>query len=156
MRQERKPAERQAGVPTDLLAVRPSPASALSSTPLRGDARRFGHFKRFSCFHLHPHLCPCCVMSMALLAGTGEPPSVTLSTSMDFLSGLLLPWRFNMGESTRFLGGSVPEGDGSRVNAVITGVPRSSLQMSRVFCPTRKTWLPPGIPRSLEEEFPAW
>lgn len=51
----------------------------------------FDYFKQVSCFHLHPHLCPCCVMSMALLAGTGEPPSVTLSTSMDFLSGLLLP-----------------------------------------------------------------
>lgn len=47
-------------------------------------------------------------MSIALLAGTGEPPSVTLRTSMDFLSGLLLPWRFNMGESTRFRGGSAP------------------------------------------------
>lgn len=57
-------------------------------------------------FHPHAYLCPCCVMSIALLAGTGEPPSVTLRTSMDFLSGLLLPWRFNMGESTRFLGGS--------------------------------------------------
>lgn len=42
-------------------------------------------------FHLHAYLCPCCVMSIALLAGTGEPPSVTLRTSMDFLSGLLLP-----------------------------------------------------------------
>lgn len=64
-------------------------------------------FKKTFSFHLHAYLCPCCVMSMALLAGTGEPPSVTLRTSMDFLSGLLLPWRFNMGESTRFLGGSV-------------------------------------------------
>ena len=64
-------------------------------------------FKKAFSFHLHAYLCPCCVMSMALLAGTGEPPSVTLRTSMDFLSGLLLPWRFNMGESTRFLGGSV-------------------------------------------------
>lgn len=67
--------------------------------------------------HLHAYLCPCCVMSIALLAGTGEPPSVTLRTSMDFLSGLLLPWRFNMGESTRFLGGSVPnKGDTSIKN----------------------------------------
>lgn len=52
------------------------------------------------------YLCPCCVMSMARRAGTGDPPSVTLSTSMDLRSGLLFPCRFNMGESTRFRGGS--------------------------------------------------
>lgn len=52
-------------------------------------------------------LCPCCVMSMALLAGTGEPPSVTLNTSIDFLSGLLFPCLFSIGESTRFRGGSI-------------------------------------------------
>lgn len=62
-----------------------------------------GECKLYVCFL---HLCPCCVMSMALLAGTGEPPSVTLNTSIDFLSGLLFPCLFSMGESTRFLGGS--------------------------------------------------
>lgn len=66
-------------------------------------------FKQSIPFHLCAYLCPCCVMSIALLAGTGEPPSVTLRTSIDFLSGLLLPWRFNMGESTRFLGGSAQQ-----------------------------------------------
>lgn len=51
-------------------------------------------------------------MSMARRTGTGDPPSVTLSTSIDFLSGLRFPWRLSMGESTRFLGGSA-EGQGS-------------------------------------------
>lgn len=53
------------------------------------------------------HLWPCWAISMALRAGTGEPPSVTLSTSMDLRSGRRLPWRFSIGESTRFRGGSV-------------------------------------------------
>lgn len=44
---------------------------------------------------------------MARRAGTGEPPSVTLSTSMDLRSGRRLPCRFSIGESTRFRGGSV-------------------------------------------------
>lgn len=43
---------------------------------------------------------------MARRAGTGDPPSVTLNTSMDLRSGLLFPCRFNIGESTRFRGGS--------------------------------------------------
>ena len=55
-------------------------------------------------------------MSMARRTGTGEPPSVTLSTSMDFLSGLRLPWRLSMGESTRFLGGSAERGQRSKVD----------------------------------------
>lgn len=62
------------------------------------------------------HLCPCVAMSRARRTGTGEPPSVTLSTSMDFLSGLRLPWRLSMGESTRFLGGSADGWQGSEVN----------------------------------------
>lgn len=53
------------------------------------------------------HLWPCWAISMALRAGTGEPPSVTLSTSMDLRSGRRLPCRFSIGESTRFRGGSV-------------------------------------------------
>lgn len=53
------------------------------------------------------YLWPCWAISMALRAGTGEPPSVTLSTSMDFRSGRRLPCRFSIGESTRFRGGSV-------------------------------------------------
>lgn len=53
------------------------------------------------------HLCPCCAISIALRAGTGEPPSVTLRTSIDFLSGLRFPCLFSIGESTRFLGGSL-------------------------------------------------
>lgn len=48
----------------------------------------------------------CCAISMALRAGTGEPPSVTLKTSMDFRSGRRFPCRFSIGESTRFRGGS--------------------------------------------------
>lgn len=52
-------------------------------------------------------LCPCCAMSMARLTGTGEPPSVTLSTSIDLRSGLLLLCLVKSGESTRFLGGSI-------------------------------------------------
>lgn len=62
------------------------------------------------------HLWPCEAMSRARRTGTGEPPSVTLSTSMDFLSGLRLPWRLSMGESTRFLGGSADGWQGSEVN----------------------------------------
>lgn len=61
---------------------------------------------------LSGHLCPCVAMSMARRTGTGEPPSVTLSTSMDFRSGLRLPWRLSMGESTRFLGGSAERAQG--------------------------------------------
>lgn len=57
------------------------------------------------------HLCPCVAMSMARRTGTGDPPSVTLRTSMDFLSGLRLPWRLSIGESTRFLGGSAERGE---------------------------------------------
>lgn len=53
------------------------------------------------------HLWPCWAISMARRAGTGEPPSVTLSTSMDLRSGRRLPCRFSIGESTRFRGGSV-------------------------------------------------
>lgn len=53
------------------------------------------------------YLWPCWAISMARRAGTGEPPSVTLSTSMDLRSGLRLPCRFSIGESTRFRGGSV-------------------------------------------------
>lgn len=53
------------------------------------------------------HLCPCCAISIALRAGTGEPPSVTLRTSIDFLSGRRFPCLFSIGESTRFLGGSL-------------------------------------------------
>lgn len=49
----------------------------------------------------------CWAISMARRAGTGEPPSVTLSTSMDLRSGRRLPCRFSIGESTRFRGGSV-------------------------------------------------
>lgn len=75
---------------TDPLAVPPSASVAGLRQPAE-HAPSARYLKYFSGFHLHPHLCPCCVMSMALLAGTGEPPSVTLSTSMDFLSGLLLP-----------------------------------------------------------------
>lgn len=52
------------------------------------------------------HLCPCCAISIALRAGTGDPPSVTLRTSIDFLSGRRFPCLFSIGESTRFLGGS--------------------------------------------------
>lgn len=55
-------------------------------------------------------------MSMARRTGTGDPPSVTLSTSMDFLSGLRLPCRLSMGESTRFLGGSAERGQRSQVD----------------------------------------
>lgn len=62
------------------------------------------------------HLWPCAAMSRARRTGTGEPPSVTLSTSMDFLSGLRLPWRLSMGESTRFLGGSADGWQGSEVS----------------------------------------
>ena len=54
----------------------------------------------------HTHLWPCWAISMARRAGTGEPPSVTLSTSMDLRSGRRLPCRFSIGESTRFRGGS--------------------------------------------------
>lgn len=57
------------------------------------------------------HLCPCCAISIALRAGTGDPPSVTLRTSMDFLSGRRFPCLFSIGESTRFLGGSVQKGN---------------------------------------------
>lgn len=46
-------------------------------------------------------------MSIARRTGTGDPPSVTLSTSMDLRSGLLLLCLVSRGESTRFLGGSV-------------------------------------------------
>lgn len=53
------------------------------------------------------YLCPCCAISIALRAGTGDPPSVTLRTSIDFLSGLRFPCLFSIGESTRFLGGSL-------------------------------------------------
>lgn len=53
------------------------------------------------------HLCPCCAISIALRAGTGEPPSVTLRTSIDFLSGRRFPCLFSIGESTRFRGGSL-------------------------------------------------
>lgn len=63
--------------------------------------------------HAHaaaPHLWPWVAMSMARRTGTGDPPSVTVRTSMDFLSGRRLPWRLNMGESTRFLGGSAETG----------------------------------------------
>lgn len=56
-----------------------------------------------------PYLCPCCAMSIARRTGTGEPPSVTLRTSIDLRSGLLLPCLLSMGESTRFLGGSAEE-----------------------------------------------
>lgn len=63
--------------------------------------------------HAHaaaPHLWPWVAMSMARRTGTGDPPSVTVRTSMDFLSGRRLPWRLSMGESTRFLGGSAETG----------------------------------------------
>ena len=55
------------------------------------------------------HLWPWVAMSMALRTGTGDPPSMTHSTSMDFLSGLRLPCRLSIGESTRFLGGSAEQ-----------------------------------------------
>lgn len=60
-------------------------------------------------------------MSMARRTGTGDPPSVTLSTSMDFLSGRRLPCRLSMGESTRFLGGSAERRERSKVNEGTTG-----------------------------------
>lgn len=49
----------------------------------------------------------CALVSRFLRGGVGEPCSVTLRTSRLFLSGLQRPWRVNMGESTRFLGGSL-------------------------------------------------
>lgn len=45
-------------------------------------------------------------VSRALRGGVGDPCSVTLSTSRLFLSGRQRPWRVNIGESTRFRGGS--------------------------------------------------
>lgn len=53
-------------------------------------------------------------MSMALRTGTGDPPSVTVRTSMDFLSGLRLAWRLSIGESTRLRGGSAEQVKGQR------------------------------------------
>lgn len=73
------------------------------------------------------HLWPWVAMSMARLTGTGDPPSVTHSTSMDFLSGRRLPWRLSMGESTRFLGGS------AEVKGQVRG---TVLWFSTVYCLT--------------------
>lgn len=90
------------------------------------------------------HLWPCWAISMARRAGTGEPPSVTLSTSMDLRSGRRLPCRFSIGESTRFRGGSACRGGsepGSPEGAARAG-PRGASYLSRSWAagPRPRGW----------------
>lgn len=64
----------------------------------------------------------CAAVSMALRGGVGDPCSVTLSTSKLFLSGRQRPCRVNIGESTRFLGGSVVSNYGHQVQKILATV----------------------------------